>query len=83
MKKILLVTPSLTQLNTSYPATCHLTGFLHSRGIEAEQVDLSIELIQELFTHKNLQTVFQIASKSKLSKTNKICYYLTKKKVSI
>ena len=72
MKKILLVTPSLTQLNTSYPATCHLTGFLHSRGIEAEQVDLSIELIQELFTHKNLQTVFQIASKSKLSKTNKI-----------
>ena len=72
MKKILLVTPPLTQLNTSYPATCHLTGFLHSRGIEAEQVDLSIELIQELFTHKNLQTVFQIASKSKLSKTNKI-----------
>ena len=72
MKKILLVTPPLTQLNTSYPATCHLTGFLHSRGIEAEQVDLSIELIQELFTNKNLQTVFQIASKSKLSKTNKI-----------
>ena len=72
MKKILLVTPALTQLNTSYPATCHLTGFLHSRGIAAEQMDLSIELIQELFTRANLEKIFQAAAISSLSKTHKI-----------
>ncbi|MEI6753134.1 MAG: radical SAM protein [Paludibacter sp.] len=72
MKKILLVTPPLTQLNTSYPATCHLTGFLRSRGIDAQQMDLSIELIQELFTKKNLKVVFQTAALTKLSKSNKI-----------
>jgi len=72
MKKILLVTPPLTQLNTSYPATCHLTGFLRSRNIEALQMDLSIELIQKLFTKKNLKVVFQTAALTKLSKSNKI-----------
>ena len=72
MKKILLVTPPLTQLNTSYPATCHLTGFLNSRGIAAEQMDLSIELIQELFTRKNLEAIFQEASLTKLTKQHKI-----------
>jgi radical SAM superfamily enzyme YgiQ (UPF0313 family) len=71
--KILLVTPPLTQLNTSYPATSHLTGFLSSQGIVAEQMDLSIELIQALFTRKKLTEIFDLASKiPKLSKTNKI-----------
>ena len=72
MKKILFVTPPLTQLNTSYPATCHLTGFLRSRGFDAEQMDLSIELIQELFTKKNLETIFQTLALKKLTKSHKI-----------
>jgi len=71
--KILLVTPPLTQLNTSYPATCQLTGFLRSQGIEAEQMDLSIELIQELFTSSVLNEIFQKAVLSEnLTKANKI-----------
>ena len=71
--KILLVTPPLTQLNTPYPATCQLMGFLRSKGIEAEQMDLSIELIQKLFTASNLNEIFQKAALlDKLSKTNKI-----------
>jgi hypothetical protein len=57
--KILLVTPSLTQLNTPYPATCQLQGFLRSRGIDAGQMDLSIELIEKLFTQEQLQRIFQ------------------------
>ena len=72
MSNILLVTPPLTQLNTSYPATCHLTGFLHSRGVEAEQMDLSIELIHRLFTRLNLERIFQEAARCKLSKQHKI-----------
>ena len=52
--KILLVTPPLTQLNTPYPATCHLVGFLRSQGLAAEQMDLSIELINALFTRQKI-----------------------------
>ncbi len=67
--KILLVTPPLTQLNTPYPATCHLQGFLRSRGIDAGQMDLSIALIEKLFTQEQLQRIFQLDfSTKKLSK---------------
>ena len=70
--KILLVTPPLTQLNTPYPATCQLLGFLRKQGIEAEQMDLSIELIQRLFTCVQLEAIFQKAALiAKLSKANK------------
>jgi hypothetical protein len=70
---ILLVTPPLTQLNIPYPATCHLLGFLRSRDIQAEQMDLSIELIQALFTSDQLDEIFRTAaSLPKLSKQNKI-----------
>ena len=62
-----------TQINTPYPATCQLMGFLRSKGIEAEQMDLSIELIQKLFTASYLTEIFQkVALGDKLSKTNKI-----------
>lgn len=70
--KILLVTPPLTQLNTSYPATAHLTGFLRKNGVDASQMDLSIELINALFTKTKLEEIFQVAgTKSKLSKAHK------------
>ncbi|MDP4240656.1 MAG: radical SAM protein [Bacteroidota bacterium] len=71
--KILLVTPPLTQLNTSYPATCQLMGFLRSQGVEAEQMDLSIELIGQLFTSAQLEVIFQKAAlQSKPAKATKI-----------
>ena len=70
--KILLVTPPLTQLNTPYPATVHLLGFLRSQNIEAAQMDLSIELIQALFTRNKLSEVFEVAATiQKISKQNK------------
>ena len=48
-------------------------GFLQSRGIEAEQMDLSIELINKLFTKEQLSELFNIASEKKgISKANKI-----------
>ncbi len=71
--KALLVTPPLTQLNTPYPATCHLLGFLHSRNHNAEQMDLGIELIGRLFTGTMLKRIFEAASQhSRLSKANRI-----------
>lgn len=71
--KALLVTSPLTQLNTPYPATCHLLGFLHSRNQNAEQMDLGIELIGRLFTGTMLKRIFEVASQhSRLSKANRI-----------
>lgn len=56
---VLLVIPPLTQLNTPYPSTAYLTGFLQSRGIEAEQADLGIEMVLRLFSPEGLRIVFR------------------------
>ena len=37
--KLLLVTPPMVQLNTPYPATAYLTGYLRSRGYDVVQAD--------------------------------------------
>lgn len=56
--KILLITPPLSQLNTPYPATAYLTGFLNEHGIKTLQADLGIELISEIFSKKGLKNIF-------------------------
>ena len=55
--KILLLTPPLVQLNTPYPATPVLTGFLRSRGADAVQADLSLELVLRLFSRDGLRKI--------------------------
>ena len=55
---ILLVTPPLLQPNTAYPATAYLKGYLARQGIRAEQMDLSVELIAEIFSSAFLKQVF-------------------------
>jgi hypothetical protein len=47
----------MTQLNTPYPSTAYLTGFLRSRGVEAYQVDLALALVLELFSPAGLSQV--------------------------
>ncbi|MGV9003460.1 B12-binding domain-containing radical SAM protein [Flavobacterium sp.] len=59
MKDILLITPPFTQLNTPYPATAYLKGFLKTKSIEAFQMDLGIEVILELFSKKGLESIFK------------------------
>ncbi|WP_317194748.1 B12-binding domain-containing radical SAM protein [Hymenobacter telluris] len=57
--RILLVTPPLTQLNTPYPATAYLKGFLGGRGYtRVTQVDLGLELVLKLFSQAGLRRVF-------------------------
>ena len=70
---ILFILPPLTQLNTPYPSITHLTGYMRSRGFEAEQMDLGIELINKLFTRKELERVFDVVEDGrKLNKTMRI-----------
>ena len=40
----------MTQLNTPYPSTAYLTGFLRSRGIDAVQEDLALKLVLRLLS---------------------------------
>jgi tRNA A37 methylthiotransferase MiaB len=56
---VLLLIPPLTQLNTPYPSTAYLTGFLRSRGITCEQADLGIEMVLRLFTRSGLTRAFK------------------------
>lgn len=62
--KILLITPPFTQLNTPYPATPYLTGFLKSRGYEVRQADLGIELINALFSPSGFRDLFAVIRQS-------------------
>lgn len=62
-KKLLLITPPFTQLNTPYPATAYLKGFLNTKEIPSVQADLGIEVILELFSKKGLKQVFDCGSR--------------------
>ncbi len=55
--KTLLIIPPLVQINTPYPATSFLTGFLRSRGLEANQTDLGLALVLELFSAAGLEKI--------------------------
>ena len=57
--KVLLVTPPFTQLNTPYPATMYLKGYLNSLKVSTRQVDLSLEVILAVFSRSGLASVFQ------------------------
>ena len=57
--RVLAVIPPMTQLNTPYPSTAYLTGFLRSRGIEAHQADLALALVLELFAPAGLQQLHE------------------------
>jgi hypothetical protein len=47
----------MTQLNTPYPSTAYLTGFLRSRGFNAVQEDLALALVLGFFTPSGLQEI--------------------------
>jgi hypothetical protein len=52
--RVLLVTPPMIQLNTPYPATVYLTGFLRRHaaelGLEVTQADASLALFLRLYS---------------------------------
>lgn len=57
--KLLLITPPFTQLNTPYPATAYLKGFLNTKSIVSTQADLGIEVILKLFSKTGLTDLFE------------------------
>ncbi len=57
--RVLSLIPPMTQLNTPYPSTAYLTGFLRSRGVAAVQADLALLLILRLLSADGLRAVHQ------------------------
>ena len=57
--KAFLITPPFTQLNTPYPASAYIKGFLNTKNISAVQADLGIEVILKLFSKNGLTSLFQ------------------------
>ena len=57
-QQLLLITPPFTQLNTPYPATAYLKGFLNTQNVVSQQTDLGIAVILALFSSDGLKQMF-------------------------
>jgi radical SAM superfamily enzyme YgiQ (UPF0313 family) len=55
--RVLSVIPPMTQLNTPYPSTAYLTGFLRSRAVDSVQEDLALALVLKLLSADGLTQV--------------------------
>lgn len=58
--RVLSLIPPMTQLNTPYPSTAYLTGFLRARGVSAVQEDLALALVSSLFSTTGLRRVREV-----------------------
>ena len=56
--KVFFITPPFTQLNTPYPATAYLKGFLNTKNLASYQADLGLEVILQLFSKDGLKKLF-------------------------
>ena len=55
---VFLFTPPFTQLNTPYPATAYLKGFLNTKNITSFQADLGIETTLAIFSKSGITEMF-------------------------
>ena len=53
----------MTQLNTPYPSTAYLTGFLRSRDFFAVQEDLALALVLRLLSRQGLAEVAEVIAR--------------------
>ncbi|MFN0047814.1 MAG: B12-binding domain-containing radical SAM protein [Cytophagales bacterium] len=80
MTDILLFIPPLTQLNTPYPATAYLSGFLKQQGIKSTQADLGLDLVLEIFSKKGLANLFDEIKRHNFKLTPSLKYILENRK---
>jgi radical SAM superfamily enzyme YgiQ (UPF0313 family) len=67
MIKTLLVIPPFTQINTPYPSTTYLAGYLKSKGYKARSFDLSLEVFLKIFSRNGLIKIFSEIKSSNCS----------------
>ena len=69
-QKVFFITPPFTQLNTPYPASAYLKGFLNTHQIPVYQTDLGIEVILKLFSKVGLIQLFDSIDNTKILSEN-------------
>jgi radical SAM superfamily enzyme YgiQ (UPF0313 family) len=76
--RILLLTPPMVQLNTPYPATAYLTGFLrkHAPDVTVTQADPALELFLRLFSRAGLQAVADQLQRGRRRKQPTLAHFL-------
>ncbi|WP_028536021.1 B12-binding domain-containing radical SAM protein [Paludibacterium yongneupense] len=75
--RVLSLIPPMTQLNTPYPSTAYLTGFLRSRSVKAEQEDLALALVLKLFSRTGLLAMReQIETQAQRAHTQNVADFL-------
>ncbi len=81
---VYLSTPPFTQLNTPYPATPYLKGFLNTRGIRSFQADLGIEVTLALFNRAGLTDMFsRVKDPASLSPNSARIYALRERYLAV
>ena len=75
--RILSLIPPMTQLNTPYPSTAYLTGFLRSQGFDAHQEDLALGLVLSFFTANGLTQIQDAAlAQPEAARSASVNYFL-------
>ncbi|QWD82625.1 radical SAM protein [Polynucleobacter sp. MWH-S4W17] len=75
--KVLSLIPPMTQLNTPYPSTAYLTGFLRSHGVDAVQEDLALALVLSFFTPEGMSEIHaQALNVSEESRSASVNFFL-------
>src|SRR4051812_5072650 len=74
--RFLLPPPPMTQLNTPYPATAYLTGFLRRQGHDVVQADPALELVLRLFSRAGLERVIDELSAGPFRKRPVVASFL-------
>lgn len=69
--KVLVITPPLVQLNAPYPSGAYLCSFFKNLGLDAKWLDLSIELIHEVFSSADLARLFALTESRALKLAQK------------
>ncbi|MCA9065540.1 MAG: hypothetical protein KDA96_20875, partial [Planctomycetaceae bacterium] len=69
--RVLSVIPPMTQMNTPYPSTAYLTGFLRSQGVICAQKDLAIELVLKLLSRSGLYAIRDAIDRRNIRKPSK------------
>ncbi|HEY4179609.1 MAG TPA: radical SAM protein [Kofleriaceae bacterium] len=77
--RLLLVTPPMTQLNTPYPATAYLMGFLRQHAqkldLEVAQADAAIELFLRVFSKEGLSRIAVAVNKPKKGEADSVASF--------
>jgi hypothetical protein len=81
--KLVLITPPFTQLNTPYPATMYLKGFLNTLGCTSYQCDLGLETILAMFCKDGLSKLFDLVEQQELPLTDRAYRIFTQRKAYI